>query len=116
MSDADTCVFCKIRAGEIPGDLLHTDDTCFVVRDIAPAAPVHLLVIPNDHVTHLDGLDAEGAKIVGHLALIGRQMAEAEGIAGSGYRLVINQGDDGGQLIDHLHLHVLGGEKLGRMG
>jgi histidine triad (HIT) family protein len=116
MPGSDDCIFCKIRSGEIPGDMLHSDDTCFVIRDIAPAAPVHLLVIPKDHFTHLEGLDAERTGMVGHMVMVARQMAEAEGIADSGYRLVINQKDDAGQLIDHLHLHVLGGEKLGRMG
>jgi len=110
------CIFCKINSGEIPGDFLHRDEVCFVIRDIAPAAPTHLLVIPNEHLTHLDGLDAERTGMVGHLVFVAQQMARAEGIADSGYRVVINQRGDGGQDIDHLHLHVLGGQKLGRMG
>ena len=116
MPGLDACIFCKIRSGEIPGNVLHSDDTCFVIRDIAPAAPVHLLVMPNEHFTHLEALDGERTGMVGHLVLVARQMAQAEGIAESGYRMVINQKDDGGQLIDHLHLHVLGGQKLGEMG
>ncbi len=115
-SEAGDCIFCKINSGEIPGDFLHRDERCFVIRDIAPAAPTHLLVIPNEHLTHLDGLDPERADMVGHLVFVAQQVAHAEGIGDSGYRLVINQKDDAGQLIDHLHLHVLGGQKLGRMG
>ncbi len=116
VSEMGDCIFCKIYLGEIPGDFLHRDELCFVIRDIAPAAPTHLLVIPNEHFTHLDGLDAERPGMVGHLVFVAQQMAQAEGIGDSGYRLVINQKDDAGQLIDHLHLHVLGGQKLGRMG
>jgi histidine triad (HIT) family protein len=115
-SETGDCIFCKIESGEIPGDFLHRDEVCFVIRDIAPTASTHLLVIPNEHFTHLDGLDPKRADMVGHMVMVARQMAQAEGIADSGYRLVINQKDDAGQLIDHLHLHVLGGEKLGRMG
>jgi histidine triad (HIT) family protein len=116
MSEAADCIFCKINSGEIPGDFLHRDEHCFVIGDIAPAAPTHLLVIPNEHLTHLEGLDQARAGLVGHMVMVAQQMAVKEGIADSGYRLVINQRDDAGQLIDHLHLHVLGGQKLGRMG
>ena len=109
------CIFCKIAAGEIPSDVLYRDDLCFVIRDIAPAAPVHLLVIPNQHFTYLDGLTAERHGMVGGMFQAAARMAAREGIGKSGYRLSVNQGDDYGQMVDHLHLHVLGGERLGAM-
>ena len=116
MSTGDDCIFCKIRSGQVPGDFVYRDDTCFVIRDIAPAAPVHLLVIPNDHLAHLDGLTADQTNVIGHMFRVAAQAADKAGLAGSGYRLVVNQRDDAGQVVDHLHLHVLGGKKLGRMG
>lgn len=115
MAADESCVFCRIVAGQLPAEFLHSDDTCFAIRDIAPAARVHLLVIPRGHVTHLDGIGEDGRRVVGHLASVATSVAVAEGIAESGYRLVINQRDDAGQEVDHLHLHVLGGEKLGGM-
>ena len=112
---ADDCIFCKIRDGEIPADVLHRDDRCFVIRDIAPKAPVHVLVIPNLHIESLQGLsDAEREAIGGMYAAAG-QMAAGEGVGLSGYRLVVNQGRDADQTVDHLHLHVLGGRPLGGM-
>ena len=77
---------------------------------------MHLLVIPNDHLAHLDGLTADQTDVIGHMFRVAAEMAGKEGLAESGYRLVVNQRDDAGQLVDHLHLHVLGGKKLGRMG
>jgi len=113
---AQDCIFCKIAAGEIVGDILYRDAECFVIRDIAPAAPVHLLVIPNEHFTHLDGLTPDRHGMVGAMFQAAAQMADREGIAKSGYRLVINQGNDSGQAVDHLHLHLLGGEALRPLG
>ena len=97
------CIFCKIAEGEIPSDILYRDDVCFVIRDIAPAAPVHLLVIPNEHFTYLDGLMPDRHRMVGAMFQAAAQMAVREGISKSGYRLSINQGDDSGQMVDHLN-------------
>lgn len=108
-------MFCSILAGDIPGEFVHRDRTCFVIRDIAPAAPVHLLVIPNDHFEHLENLTPESEAMLGHMASVARSVAAGAGIDRSGYRLVINQRDDAGQMVDHLHMHVLGGERLGAM-
>lgn len=110
------CIFCKIRDGIIPSEILHQDDTCFVIRDIAPKAPSHLLVIPNQHFTELTNLTSDQADMMHNMFLAAKKMAEAEGIDGSGYRLIINQGVDSGQEVPHLHLHVLGGRKLSGMG
>ena len=110
---ASDCVFCKIGSGEIPSDILYRDSHCFVIRDIAPEAPVHLLVIPNEHFTFLSGLTPGHGTMVGAMLLAAEAMAVREGIGETGYRLVINQRDDSGQEVDHLHLHVLGGRRLG---
>ena len=112
---ADDCIFCKIRDGGIPADILHRDDHCFVIRDIAPKAPVHLLVIPNLHIESLRGLSGAGREAIGGMYAAAGQMAAAEGVGSSGYRLVVNQGRDADQTVDHLHLHVLGGKPLGGM-
>ena len=113
---ADGCIFCKIRDGEIPSDMLYRDDDCFVIRDINPAAPTHLLIIPTRHFTYLSGLTAEFLPVIGRMFAVTKQMAECEGIAESGYRLIINQGNDSGQEVPHLHLHLIGGRRLGAMG
>ena len=110
------CVFCGILSGRIPGELLHHDDHCFVIRDIAPIAPVHLLVIPNHHYIHSTDASKDMEATLGHLMLIAKEMAKREGIVDSGYRMAINQGPNSGQSVDHLHLHVVGGRKLGREG
>ena len=110
------CVFCKIRDGEIPGDFLYRDERCFVIRDINPVAPVHLLVIPVEHFTYLTGLTPGFYATIGAMFSAARDAAASEGIAESGYRLIINQRDDAGQEVPHLHLHVLGGRRMRGMG
>lgn len=110
------CIFCKIRDGDIPSDVLYRDDSCFVIRDIAPKAPVHLLVIPTEHFTFLSNLDSGFHARLGEMFETAHVVARREGVVESGYRLIINQGSDAGQMIDHLHLHVLGGRALGGMG
>lgn len=107
------CVFCKIRDGEIPGEILHQDDHCFVIRDINPMAPVHLLVIPLEHFATLSEVESGLDQMMGAMFDAARKMAVAEDVAESGYRLIINQGRDGGQDVLHLHMHVIGGHRLG---
>lgn len=109
----DSCVFCKIRDGEIPGEILHQDEYCFVIRDINPLAPVHLLVIPLKHFAVLSEVESDFDATMGAMFDAARNMAAAEDVAESGYRLVINQNRDGGQDVFHLHLHVIGGRRLG---
>ena len=112
---SDECIFCKINRGEIPSDILYRDDDCFVIRDVAPRAPVHLLVIPTVHLTYLSGLSEEFQPVLSRMFSAAKDMAEREGVVDSGYRLVINQGPDSGQEVPHLHLHLLGGRHLGGM-
>ena len=113
---AEDCIFCKIRDGEIPSEKLHSDDDCFVIRDINPVAPTHLLVIPNDHFAELSELSPEPNPAFAGMFAAARAMAESEGVSESGYRLIINQGSDGGQEVMHLHMHLLGGQRLRGLG
>jgi len=106
------CVFCQIVAGKIPGDIIYRDEEVLAFRDINPQAPVHLLVIPKRHITSLADLTEKETPLVGHMVSVANQLAKAEGIFETGYRLVINSGKQGGQLVSHLHLHVLGGRQL----
>ena len=113
MASNPDCIFCKIARGEIPSTMLYTDGRVIAFEDISPSAPVHLLVIPIDHITFLKGLDESSEALIGHMALVARNLALEQGIDGSGYRLVVNQGPDAGQMVDHLHMHLLGGGPLG---
>lgn len=104
-------VFDKIIAKEIPADILHEDDRCLAFRDIAAQAPTHFLVIPKKPVTSVATLADEDAPLMGHLWLVIRDVAAQQGL-GDGYRVVVNCGADGGQSVDHLHFHVLGGRAM----
>ncbi len=105
------CLFCKIVAGTIPAARVAETVDAIAFRDIAPQAPVHLLVVPRTHVGSLDA--AEDAALLGGVLALARQVARDQGIAEAGYRCVINTGGDGGQTVGHLHVHVLGGRALG---
>ncbi|RKZ13540.1 histidine triad nucleotide-binding protein [bacterium] len=107
----DKTLFTRIIEGEIPGDFLHRDEHCVVIRDINPQAPVHLLVIPVKPLTGIQGASQDDQELLGHLLLTARSMADASHL-GSGYRLVINSGAEGGQEVEHLHVHVLGGRQM----
>ncbi len=111
---ANDCIFCKINDGEIPGDFVHRDDDAFVIRDIAPRAPVHLLAIPTTHIERITELPSEDLSIVAAMFSAAKEAVQSEGVADRGYRLIINQGDDGGQEVPHLHMHIVGGKHLGR--
>lgn len=106
------CIFCKIIAGEIPATVVYEDDDCVAFRDIAPQAPVHVLVIPRAHIAGIADLSPRQETLAGHLLWVATEVARQEGLADSGYRLVINQGADGGQAVDHVHVHVLGGRGM----
>jgi histidine triad (HIT) family protein len=103
------CLFCKIVAGEIPSTKVHEDDVVIAFRDIAPRAPTHILVIPRDHIGSAADLTEADAPMLGRLFTTIAEIARAEGIAEAGYRLVSNVGRWGGQTVDHLHVHLLGG-------
>ncbi len=109
MSD---CLFCKIAAKAIPAKLVHEDDQAVAFDDINPQAPVHTLVIPRRHVASMAELNEADAGLLGHLLLVGNQIAKQKGIAEGGYRLVVNTGRNGGQTVFHLHLHLLGGRPM----
>lgn len=105
------CIFCKIASGAIAVPALYQDEQVVAFRDIAPQAPVHFLVIPRAHLQSLAHTAQEHAPLLGHMLAIASELAANEGLAG-GFRTVINAGDDGGQTVDHLHIHVLGGRPM----
>ena len=107
-----SCIFCRIAAGEIPSTKVHEDELVFAIRDIRPQAPVHLLVIPKAHLGSLSELEDEA--LAGRLLSVAARLARAEKLD-QGWRLIGNTRDHAGQEVGHLHLHVLGGRKLGRM-
>jgi len=109
---AGDCIFCKIVAGEVPGNIVYQDEDFLAFRDILPQAPTHVLIIPKTHITSVAELTDGQQKLAGRLIIIAKNLAEKEGIARKGYRLVINCGPEGGQLVPHLHLHLIGGRKL----
>lgn len=104
------CIFCNIIAGLAPGEILYQDEQVTAFRDIHPAAPTHVLIIPNRHVASVNELTAEDEPVIGHLFTVARFLAEQEGISQSGYRLIVNTGPHSGQLVFHLHLHLIGGQ------
>lgn len=109
---AEECVFCRIVAGELPAEIVYQEEEFLAFRDIAPQAPTHLLVIPKAHVTSAAELTEGQEKFAGRLITIARSLAEKEGIAKRGFRLVINCGAEGGQIVPHLHLHLIGGRHM----
>ena len=108
---SDSCLFCRIVRREIPATVIREDEHTLAFRDIDPKAPTHVLVIPKAHVASLN--DVSDPALVGRLLLAAKEIARAEGIDGSGYRTVINAGADAGQTVFHVHLHLLGGRRLG---
>ncbi len=108
----EDCIFCKIVAGEIPATILYQDDRIMAFRDIHPMAPVHVLIIPKKHIRSLADVTPREASLIGKMAMVANQLAKQEGIAERGYRVVINTGKEGGQVVQHLHMHLLGGRQL----
>lgn len=106
----DRTLFQKIADGDIPADLVYQDERAIAFRDIAPQAPVHILVVPRKPIPRADAIEPEDEALVGHLFTVARQVAEAEGLAD--YRLVVNNGEGAGQTVFHLHVHLLGGRGL----
>lgn len=104
-------IFSKIIRREIPADIVYEDDKCLAFRDVSPQAPVHILVIPKKEISSVDAISDEDADLIGHLWLTIRQIARDQELTG-GYRVVANCGRDGGQSVDHLHYHLLGGRTL----
>jgi histidine triad (HIT) family protein len=107
------CIFCKIAAGEIPANKVLDEPDLIAFHDLHAQAPVHVLVIPREHIDNVAAAGPEHAALLGRLLLAGVRAAAATGVGESGFRLVLNAGPDAGQSVDHLHLHVLGGRPLG---
>ncbi len=114
MSDSST-PFLAIVRGEIPADVVYRDELVTAFRDISPQAPVHVLIVPNEPVPSVAEVEPEHEPALGRLLTVARRIAEAEGIAEDGYRLIVNCRSHGGQEVDHLHVHLLGGRPLGPM-
>ena len=108
----DTCIFCKIVSGEIKGTIVFRDEQVTAFRDINPVAPTHILIVPNRHIDSVSTLEAGDEPLMGYLFTVARQLAEKEGIDKGGYRLISNTGADGGQTVLHLHVHLIGGQKM----
>ena len=107
---ADGCIFCRIARGEIPAQMVMNSKEIAAFRDVSPQAPTHILVIPKKHIGSLD--DVSDSNLLGQMMGMAAAIARQEGIARSGYRTVINTGKDGGQSVDHLHIHILGGRAM----
>lgn len=106
------CIFCKIVAGEIPSEKVYESEVVTAFRDINPVAPTHILIIPNEHIEDNNDFSVEDEPIAGKMFTIVRELAEKEGIAEDGYRLILNTGPHGHQEIQHLHLHLIGGQSM----
>ncbi len=106
------CIFCRIVAGQIPAKIVYEDPAVLAFHDLQPQAPVHLLIVPKQHLDRVSDLDEKTALLAGQLVAAGNRLAQELGIAQTGYRLVINCNSDGGQSVYHLHLHLLGGRPM----
>jgi histidine triad (HIT) family protein len=113
MSGSAACIFCRIVAGEMSAKVVAQGDTWLAFRDVNPQAPTHILIVTRQHIASLTELVAEDATAMGDIVLAAARIAESEGAAGAGYRVVVNAGRDGGQSVDHVHFHVLAGRRLG---
>lgn len=107
------CIFCRIAGGEIPSEILYRDEHVTAFRDIEPMAPLHVLLIPNDHIASTEELEERHEAAMGRLLRVASVVARQEGIASDGYRLTVNTGRNGNQLVPHLHLHLMGGRQFG---
>lgn len=106
-------IFAKVIRGEVPSDKVYEDDRVTAFRDIDPVAPVHILIVPNRVIPTLNDLTDEDESLAGHMLLVAAKIARAEGIADRGYRLIVNCNPEGGQVVYHLHVHLIGGRPLG---
>ena len=106
------CIFCKIIAGKAPGRIIYRDDQVTAFHDIHPVGPTHVLIVPNKHIASANDLTVEDEPLMGHLITVARQLARQEGVNQSGYRLILNTGPNSGQAVFHLHLHLIGGQRM----
>jgi len=110
------CIFCKIVDGTTKADIVFRDEQVTAFRDIHPAAPTHILIVPNRHLDSVNALEEMDAALVGHMFVTAKQIAAREGLVEGGYRLTVNTGAQGGQTVFHLHLHLIGGRQMRAMG
>ncbi len=110
------CIFCEIIAGRLPGEIVFQDDLVTAFNDRFPRAPVHILIVPNQHITSVNDLTSDHQEMISRLLLTAGKLAAAQGLSQNGYRLVINTGPDAGQSVHHLHLHLIGGKSMPLMG
>jgi len=108
----DSCIFCKIINGEMPGTIVYKDAEVTAFRDINPVAPAHLLIVPNKHIASVNEVLPEDEPVLGRLFTLARKLAEQEGIDEKGYRLIVNTGAHAGQVVFHLHMHLMGGQRM----
>jgi len=112
-----SCIFCQIAEGTIPANVVFKDDKVMAFRDIHPQAPVHIVIIPIKHIEKLTDIRGDDFGLIAYIFDIANDLARSEGIAGRGYRVVVNSGKEGGQVVQHLHFHLLGGRQLsGELG
>ncbi|MDO5110923.1 MAG: histidine triad nucleotide-binding protein [Clostridia bacterium] len=109
----ENCLFCKIANGDIPSNKAYEDDTVLSFHDIEPQAPVHVLIVPKKHYTSIMDIGASDAALLSHMIEVAQQLARELNISDDGFRLVVNTGENGGQSVPHLHIHLLGGRKFG---
>ena len=109
---SDTCLFCRIISGEIPGDIVYRGDQLTAFRDIQPVAPTHILIVPNKHIDSVNTLEAADEQLMGHLITTTGKLAKENKIDEDGYRLIMNTNADGGQTVFHIHLHLIGGQPM----
>ena len=106
------CLFCKIRDGEIPSETVYENDDILAFKDVNPHSPKHILIVPRKHIATINDMEGEDAKIMGEMMLAAQEIAKTEGVAESGFRLVINTNDDAGQTVHHIHMHLMGGRNM----
>ena len=106
------CLFCRIIAGQLPASQVYSDDSVVAIRDIAPQAPTHILLLSRKHIASVADVGEKDRDLLGKILAVGAELAAREGVATDGYRLVVNTGRNGGQTVDHLHVHLLGGRPM----
>lgn len=113
----DECIFCKIVRGEMPSTIVYKDEQVTAFRDLNPVAPTHVLVVPNKHIASTNDVTEQDEQLLGHILTVVKPIVDQEGITEGGYRLIVNTGPDANQVVFHLHLHILGGQRMKhRMG
>ncbi len=109
---SDSCIFCKIVSNEVKANIVYRDEQVTAFRDIHPVAPTHILIVPNRHIDSVSTMEPEDEQLMGHIFTVARKLATDEGIAEAGYRMVTNTGANGGQTVFHLHIHLIGGQRM----